>query len=151
MAASQRCVLAAFIRATTLPNETVLHHLTDAGLVRRWDDASGRRVSLKIAERTRIGNGTKKIIEAMDWSTAIEGLISVREAEYVVHAVMNGNLTAGIPNSPDGYRNEYDVLSPFHKSAPWGRLLSVLFAHMARLRSLPSIALVWRVFVLCEF
>ena len=146
MAASQRCVLAAFIRATTLPNETVLHHLTDAGLVRRWDDASGRRVSLKIAERTRIGNGTKKIIEAMDWSTAIEGLISVREAEYVVHAVMNGNLTAGIPNSPDRYRNEYDVLSPFHKSAPWGRLLSVLFAHMARLRSIPSMALVWRVF-----
>eukprot|EP00751_Fragilariopsis_kerguelensis_P013129 CAMPEP_0170766810 /NCGR_PEP_ID=MMETSP0733-20121128/5361_1 /TAXON_ID=186038 /ORGANISM="Fragilariopsis kerguelensis, Strain L26-C5" /LENGTH=1589 /DNA_ID=CAMNT_0011107801 /DNA_START=132 /DNA_END=4901 /DNA_ORIENTATION=+ len=146
LAANQRCVLATFIRAATLPNETVLHHLTDVDLVGRWDDASGRQVAAKIAERSHVGKGTRQIIDAMDWSNTIKELISVREAEYVVHAVMNGSLTAGIPNSPEGYFNEYDFLSPFCKSAPWGRLLSVLFAHMARLRSLPSMVLVWRVF-----
>jgi len=146
LAANQRCVLAALVRATTLPNETVLHHLTDANLVSRWDDAAGRRVAAKIAERSHVGTGTRKIIDAMDWSNAVDEIISVREAEYVVHAVMNGSLTAGIPSSPEGFRRENSFLSPFRKSAPWGRLLSVLFAHMARLRSLPSIALVWRVF-----
>ncbi len=146
LAANQRCVLAALVRATTLPNETVLHHLTDVNLVGRWDDPAGRKVAGKIAERAQVGIGTRKIIDAMDWSNAIEEIISVREAEYVVHAVMNGSLTAGIPSSPEEQFNEDSLLSPFRKSAPWGRLLSVLFAHMARLRSLPSMALVWRVF-----
>mmetsp|Transcript_16829 Transcript_16829/g.38871 ORF Transcript_16829/g.38871 Transcript_16829/m.38871 type:complete len:1574 (+) Transcript_16829:146-4867(+) len=146
LAANQRCILAAFIRAATLPNETVLHHLTDVNLVARWDDPAGRRVAGKIAERSHVGIGTRKIIDAMDWSNAIEEIISVREAEYVVHAVMNGGLTAGLPSSPETHYNEDDFLTPFRKSAPWGRLLSVLFAHMARLRSLPSMALVWRVF-----
>jgi len=146
LAANQRCVLAAFVRAATLPNETVLHHLTDVNLVSMWDDPAGRRVAGKIAERSHVGIGTRKIIDAMDWKNAVEEIISVREAEYVVHAVMNGSLTAGIPSSPEECFNENGILSPFRKSAPWGRLLSVLFAHMARLRSLPSMALVWRVF-----
>jgi hypothetical protein len=146
LAANQRCILAAMIRAATLPNETLLHHLTDVDLVSLWDDASGRQVARKIADRAGVGNGTKQIVDAMDWSTAVEELISVREAEYVVYAVMNGELTAGFPSSPEDCFNEHDILSPFRKSAPVGRLLSVLFAHMARLRSLSSIALVWRVF-----
>ena len=146
LAANQRCVLAALIRAATLPNETVLHHLTDANLVGRWDDQAGRKVAGRIAERSHVGIGTRKIIDAMDWSNAIEEIISIREAEYVVHAVMNGSLTAGIPSSPEEHFNEDGILSPLRKSAPWGRLLSVLFAHMARLQSLSSMALVWRVF-----
>jgi Rab3 GTPase-activating protein catalytic subunit len=146
LAANQRCVLAALIRASTLPNETLLHHLTDVNLISLWDDASGRQVARKIAERSGVGNGTKAIVDAMDWSTAAEELISIREAEYVVHSVMNGSLTAGFPSSPEDSFNEHDLLSPFRKSAPWGRLVSVLFAHMARLRALPSVALVWRVF-----
>ena len=146
LAANQRCVLAALVRAATLPNETVLHHLTDVNLVSRWDDPAGRKVAGKIAERSHVGIGTRKIIDAMDWSIAVEEIISVREAEYVVHAVMNGSLTAGIPSSPEEYFEDDGILSPFRKSAPWGRLLSVLFAHMARLRSLSSMALVWRVF-----
>mmetsp|Transcript_18427 Transcript_18427/g.29703 ORF Transcript_18427/g.29703 Transcript_18427/m.29703 type:complete len:1511 (+) Transcript_18427:284-4816(+) len=146
LAATQRCVLAAMIRAATLPNETLVNHLTDVDLVSRWDDDAGRHVARKLAERSNVGNGTKHIVDAMDWSAAVEELISVREAEYVVHAIMNGDLSAGFPSSPEECFNEHDVLSPFRKSAPWGRLLSVLFAHMARLRALSSVALVWRVF-----
>jgi hypothetical protein len=146
LAANQRCVLAALIRASTLPNETLLHHLTDVNLVILWDDASGRQVARKIADRSGVGKSTKTIVDAMDWSTAVEELISIREAEYVVHAVMNGNLTAGFPISPEESFNDHDLLSPFRKTAPWGRLVSVLFAHMARLRALSSVALVWRVF-----
>lgn len=148
LAASQRCVLAALIRASTLPNETLLHHLTDSNLVSLWDDASGRQVARKISERSGVGSGTRAIVDAMDWSTAVDELISTREAEYVVQAVMDGQLTAGFPSSPEELFNEHDLLSPFRKSAPWGRLVSVLFAHMARLRALSSVALVWRVF--CE-
>ena len=146
LAASQRCVLAAMIRSATLPNETLLHHLTDVDLVSLWDDDSGRQVARKLAERSHVGSSTKRIVDAMDWSNAVAELISVREAEYVVHSVMNGSLTAGFPTCPEDSFIEHDLLSPFRKSAPWGRLLSVLFAHMARLRELSSIALVWRVF-----
>jgi hypothetical protein len=146
LAANQRCVLAALIRASTLPNETIFHHLTDVNLVILWDDASGRQVARKVAERSGVGNSTKAIVDAMDWSTAVEELINIREAEYIVHGVMNGKLTAGFPSSPEDSFNEHDLLSPFRKTAPWGRLVSVLFAHMARLRALSSVALVWRVF-----
>lgn len=147
LAANQRCVLAAMVRAATLPNETLLHHLTDASLVSQWDDEAGRRVATKLAERAHVGRKTRQIVDAMDWSTAVEELISVREAEYVVHAVMNGSLTADFPSPPeDALHDDNDTLAPFRKSAPWGRLVSVLFAHMARLRALSSVALVWRVF-----
>lgn len=146
LAANVRCVLAATIRAATLPDETLLHHLTDMDLIKRWDDGAGRQVAKKLAERANVGNGTRSIVEAMDWSTAIEEFISVREAEYAVHAVMNSSLTSGFPSCPDDSFNEHDFLFPLRKAAPSGRLLSALFAHMARLRSLSSVALVWRVF-----
>jgi hypothetical protein len=115
-------------------------------LMKKWDDSSGRTVARKLAERANVGSGTLRIVEAMDWSTSVEEFISVREAEYAVHNIMNSSLTAGFPSCPDDSFNDHDYLFPFRKTAPVGRLLSSLFAHMARLRALSSVALVWRVF-----
>jgi hypothetical protein len=148
LAANQRCVLAGLVRAATLPGETLLQHLTEEELVARWDDNAGTMVANKLADRAKVGNATRQLVEVMEWSGLIEDMISLREAEGIVHSVMNGSLTAAFPDSPEDAFTEKDGLfSPFRKSAPWGRLVSVLFAEMARLRALSSMALVWGVFV----
>jgi hypothetical protein len=63
---------AALIRTFTLPHETTFQVWTKDYLVKLWDDASGGRVTWKVAERSGIGNGTKAIVDAMDWSTVLE-------------------------------------------------------------------------------
>ena len=147
LAANQRCVLATLIRAATLPRESLLQHLTDEALVALWDDNAGTIVANKLAEKAKAGASTRQIVEAMDWSSMIEEMVSVRDAEELVHDIMSGKLTAAFPMSPEEQFNNKGLLSPFRKSAPWGRLLCILFARMAKLRSLSSIALVWEVFV----
>jgi hypothetical protein len=147
LAANQRCILAALIRAATLPGETLLHHLTDESLVSRWDDKAGTIVANKLCDRTNVGEKTQQIVKAMDWSSIIEDMMESWQADEIMHQVMDGGLTLGFPSSPEEAFSEKDVFSPFRKSAPYGRLLSVLFGHMAKLRALSSMALVWGVFV----
>ena len=147
LAANQRCVLAALIRSATLPGETLLQHLTDVELVELWDDNAGTIVAGKLADKAKVGNGTRRIVEAMDWSSIMEDMISYRDAEEIVHKVMSGELTSSFPTSPEDSFIDKDLFAPFKKSAPPGRLVSILFAHMAKLRALSSIALVWGIFV----
>jgi hypothetical protein len=147
LAANQRCTLAALIRTATLPGETFLQHLTDEDLVDLWDDNAGTIVASKLAVRAGVGALTRQIVQAMDWSIIMDDMISVREAEAIVHSVMSGMLTMHFPTSPEELSFSQDLFSPFRKSAPWGRLVSILFAHMAKLRSVSSMALVWGIFV----
>lgn len=147
LAANQRCVLAALIRAATLPGETLLSHLTDTQLVALWDDEAGTRVATKLAAQSKCGSATTRIVQAMDWSNIMQDMIPVEQAKGIVHAVMSGELTAGFPTSPEEtFLEAQDLCQPFRKAAPFGRLLSLLFAHMAKLRALSSISLVWSVF-----
>jgi hypothetical protein len=147
LAANQRCILAALIRAATLPDETLLHHLTDESLVSQWDDKAGTIVADKLCDRNNVGEKTRHIVQAMDWSTIVEDMIEAWQADEILHQIMDGGLTLGFPDSPEEAFSEKDVFSPFRKSAPYGRLLSVLFGHMAKLRALSSMALVWGAFV----
>lgn len=148
MAANQRCILATLIRAATLPGETLLQHLTEEELVELWDDNAGTIVANKLADTAKVGSTTRQLVEVMEWSGVMEDMISVREAEAIVHAVMRSGLDSSFPDSPDNAFTEIDgILSPFRKSAPWGRLLGVLFTKMAKLRELSSMALVWGVFI----
>ncbi len=147
LAANQRCVLAALIRSATLPGETLLGHLTDVELVDLWDDDAGTVVALKMASKSKVGKATQQIVQAMDWSSIMEDMITVREAEEIVHAVMRGELEAGFPSSPEeAFLDDNDICKPFCKAAPYGRLLSLLFAQLAKLRALSSMSLVWNVF-----
>jgi Rab3 GTPase-activating protein catalytic subunit len=147
LAANQRCILAALIRAATLPDETMLQHLTDESLVSRWDDKAGTIVANKVCDRNNVGEKTRQIVKVMDWSSIIEDMIETWQVDEILHQVMDGGLTLGFPSSPEQAFSESDVFSPFRKSAPYGRLLSVLFSHMAKLRALSSMALVWVAFV----
>jgi hypothetical protein len=145
LAANQRCVLSALIRSATLPGETLLHHLTDPELVALWDDDAGRVVAQKLASHAKVGNATQQIVQAMDWSSCMEEMITMQEAEAIVHAVMKGG--PPFPSSPEeAFLPSDDLCLPFRKGAPFGRLLSLLFAHLAKLRALSSMSLVWGVF-----
>eukprot|EP00980_Cylindrotheca_fusiformis_P003213 scaffold732_cov114-Cylindrotheca_fusiformis.AAC.1 len=148
LAANQRCILAALVRAATLPGETLLQHLTEEDLVGMWDDNAGTMVANKLADRAKVGNATRQLVDVMEWSGLMNDMISVREAEGIVHSVMSNKLTSQFPDSPENAFTEKDgIFAPFRKSAPWGRLVSVLFAEMARLQALSSMAVVWGVFV----
>ena len=147
LAANQRCVLAALIRSATLPGETLLSHLTDTELVELWDDDAGTIVATKLAAKSRCGSATTTIVKAMDWSSIMEDMITLGQAQEIVHSVMRGGLVSAFPTSPEEcFLDSDDVCQPFPKAAPVGRLLSLLFARMANLRSLSSMALVWSVF-----
>jgi hypothetical protein len=147
LAANQRCILAALIRSATLPGETLLSHLTDTELVELWDDDAGTIVATKLAAKSRCGRSTTAIVQAMDWSSIMEDVITLGQAEEIVHSVMKGELTSAFPTSPEeAFLDADDVCQPFPKAAPFGRLLSLLFARMANLRSLSSMAMVWGVF-----
>eukprot|EP00934_Nitzschia_sp_Nitz4_P008440 Nitzschia sp. Nitz4//scaffold49_size126201//67010//71320//NITZ4_003646-RA/size126201-processed-gene-0.98-mRNA-1//-1//CDS//3329553161//8430//frame0 len=148
LAGNQRSILAALIRAATLPGETLLSHLTDAHLVELWDDHAGTIVANKLASKAKVASTTQAIVEAMDWSNIMSDMISMEEAEEIVHEAMKGELMAGFPSSTeDSFLDREDLSHPFSKAAPFGRLLSILFAQMARTRALSSMALVWSVFV----
>ena len=143
LTSTQRCLLACLIRSATLPGETLLHHLTSVDLVSLWDDNAGTLVATKLAEKSKVGMATIGIVQAMDWSSIMRDMISVEEAEAIVHSVLQGNISAGFPSSPeDMFLSRDDICHPFAKAAPFGRLLSVLFAHMARLRAMSSMILV---------
>ena len=83
LAANQRCILAALIRCATLPGETLLHHLTDESLVSRWDDKAGTIVAKKLCERNNVGEKTRQIVQAMDWSSIVEDMIESWEADEI--------------------------------------------------------------------
>ena len=151
LAATQRCVLAALIRTATLPGETMLAHLVDESLIDRWDSVAGSVVADDLATRATTGPATRALVAAMDWLHTAEELIEPWQAEEIVRAVLDGSLTLGFPSPPEGSLkdlwNATNHPKPLLKAAPPGRLLSILFLHMARVRSPCCMALVWATFV----
>ena len=154
-AATQRCVLAALIQTATLPRETSALHLVDDNILEQWDATAGNRIAATLSSKANVDPTTKALVTAMDWSLAAEERIERWRAEDIVRRVFASN-RAGFPQPPDclvAYLIEHPhhihddgVWKPLSHSAPPGRLLSLLFLHMARVRSPSSMAMVWTVF-----
>jgi hypothetical protein len=172
-AATQRCVLAALIRTATLPKETLLPHLVDETMLDQWDGIAGNKIAEVLCKKANVDAATRALVAAMDWTHATEDTIERWQAEDIVKKVLDGTPAHGFPSPPDSIIqtimekniNNYNIhnqndqeddntqprtdvgFRPFAKAAPPGRLLSLLFTHMASVRSPSSIALVWLVFV----
>jgi hypothetical protein len=226
LAATQQCILAALIRCATLPDETLLKHITDDAVLEQWDNDSGNVVASCLAQQANVGPTTRSLVDAMDWFTAAEDKMDVRDAEVLVRHIMrpdNGSsfptppvsplsrvvggtvvkgqnnnnrhvprqrnkasfveaataaAAAGVAASPrqgkplvesktaeaEGRAAEshngtsttnnnsssgaisMNTFAPLFKSAPIGRLVSILCVHMARLRSPCSMAMLWMAF-----
>ncbi|CAB9500342.1 Rab3 GTPase-activating protein catalytic subunit [Seminavis robusta] len=188
LAATQQCILAALVRTSTLPDETLLKHLTDDAVLEQWDNASGNVVAASLATQAGVGPSTKALVDAMDWDSAAEDKMSPRDAEILVMHILqpdngstfplppmsplpNGSPTAATPASrrrraslletthhhesvshnssvPAGSagKNGENLFIPLFKSAPLGRLVSILCIHSARVRSPCSMAMLWMAF-----
>jgi Rab3 GTPase-activating protein catalytic subunit len=165
LATTQRCVLAALIRCATLPKETLLASLIDVHTIHRWDTEAGNRSATALCKKANVDTSTKSLVAAMDWKHASTEMIDRLEAESIVRSVLNDSIAFGFPQPPDeivallvgddgtmlddaeSHEKPSIFWKPLLKSAPPGRLLSLLCFHMARVRSPSSMAIVWSVFV----
>ena len=161
---TQRCVLAALIRTATLPKETLVSQLYDAHTIRLWDSKAGNRSAALLCKKSNVDKATRSLVDVMDWQHASVEMIERYEAETIVRQVLNGNAACGFPSPPDNIisvlagdfvdatsdvstNKAWNGWKALRKSAPPGRLLSLLFLQMGRVRSPSSMALVWSVFV----
>jgi len=151
LAASQRCILAALIRTATLPPEILMQHLTNEAVMDGWSTEIGEQAAKELVELTNLHPRTKQLVEAMDWTSIADDMIESWEAEQLVENVFDGTLALGFPSPPEESFVSTDdnkgAFTPFPKSAPPGRLLSLLFLNMSRLHAPSSMALVWKNFV----
>jgi len=199
LAVNQHCVLACLIRVSTLPDETLLKHITDDTVLEQWDNEAGNVVAACLAQQAQVGATTSALVNAMDWVTSAEDKMELRDAEVLVRHIMqpdNGgnfptppkspladslesnNSTNGDSTKPNNPNNPVatpttirkrsllggasvqsrtksptttaevtaNAFAPLFKSAPIGRLVSILCVHMARVRSPCSMAMLWMAF-----
>ena len=153
LAASLRLLLAALIRTTVLPVTTMMHQLTNEVEMDVFSNEDSDAVTESLLNRAGVGPVTRQLVKAVDWTTLSDEMIEGWEAEGVVQKVMDGSLSMDFPEPPDQVFTDpekaapIDLFASLPKSAPTGRLLSILFVHMSRLRSPASMALVWTYFV----
>jgi Rab3 GTPase-activating protein catalytic subunit len=139
LTATQRCVLASLVRTATLPRETLLSHLTDESLVDRWDCEAGNRVAAFAADQAALDPSTHALVEVMDWTG--QDSIDQRQAEWTVRRIMEASWPFQAAET-----NGSSCRQPFHRAAPPGRLVSLLFLHLARVRSPSAQAVLWLAF-----
>ena len=151
LAASQRCMLACMIRTATLPHNIMLPELIDTGLLHSWGSTDTEIAAMYLVDQARVSTLTTQLVQAMDWTTIANEMMEGWESTYKVGRAMNGLNCLGFPSppaalfEPDGVRESpFDCLP---KSAPPGRLLSLLFFQMSKLRSPSAMAQVWLTFV----
>jgi len=149
LAASQRCVLAALIRAATLPRETLITHIVDYDVISHWNIDRGNAIARDLALRASVDEATLLLVEAMDWRHSLETAIGFDQAEERVENVLDGRLYLEFPSPPDHNLDtlQSDEWCALKKSAPPGRLVSLLLSHMASVRTPASMSMIWNVFI----
>jgi len=172
LSANTRCVLAALLRCGSLGLDTLPGHLTKRNIVANFcrhatsqvagESSSGEdltntenvlRKSLGLA---KVGPVTKRLIDALDWGD-IEMDLSAADFDRATNEALQRIQTTTYPAPPaevfsigvgDGkLPSTNHKLQSQSKGSPPGRLLSILFAHMARLRTPPSMMRLWLSFV----
>ena len=163
LSANTRCVLAAMIRCGTLGMDMLPGHLTKTGALSNFSPKKKARNSsdereevempeseMKLREAIKmaaIGSVTERLIDALDWgdteivpSSATEFRIeSSSYPEPPKDTFVNNDVNSNMkPKKEDQMKG---------KSAPPGRLLSILSTHMAKLRTPPSMMRFWLSFV----
>lgn len=165
LSANTRCVLAALIRCGTLGLETLPGHLTKTGVLHTFSPRKRKNSNMSSAEveeveipesetklreaikLANVGSVTERLVDALDWrDTKIVSSGSEFHIESTSYpdppdeaTFLNKNANSNMPVFLN-HRSEA-------KAAPPGRLLSILFAHMAKLRTPPSMMKLWLSFV----
>ena len=159
LAAMQHCMLAALIRTSTLPMETLLKNLTDTTFWEQRNAVAADVLARKLAkEAPTVGTTTSNLVEAMDWENAIKDLLEPEQAQEIVRNVFSASASTSAKNISDpttsimsllkeeeGFRSP--LFEPLAKAAPYGRLFSILCAYISRVRSPSSMTRVFCTFV----
>ena len=171
LSANTRCVLAALLRCGSLGLDTLPGHLTKRNIVANFsrhatsdvagESSSGEdltntenvlRKSLGLA---KVGPVTKRLLDALDWGD-IEMDLSAADFDRATNEALQRIQTTTYPAPPaevfsigvgNGKLPSTNHKPSHSKGSPPGRLLSILFAHMARLRTPPSMMRLWLSFV----
>jgi len=156
LSANTRCVLAALLRCGSLGLDTLPGHLTKIVDFSRYaeDDDEGlidKENSVQQAmESAGVGPVTKRLVDALDWRDIETDLSNADFDRALTEALMRIQAYPAPPaevfSGAEMSKTSDKRQSPC-KGSPPGRLLSVLFAHMARLRTPPSMMRLWLSFV----
>ncbi len=171
LSANTRCVLAALIRCGTLGLDTLPGHLTKTDVLQSFSprkkkkkkknsnnimtSAEAEEVEIPESETklreaiklANVGSVTERLVDALDWHdtkiVSSGSYFNIESASYPdppdETSFLNKNANSNMPMYMN-HRSE-------GKAAPPGRLLSILFAHMSKLRTPPSMMKLWLSFV----
>ena len=170
LSANTRCVLAALLRCGSLGLDVLAGHLTKKDTLANFsrqataqvagESTSGEdlidtdKILHKAMDFAKVGPVTKRLVDALDWGD-IETDLSSADFDRALTETLERIQTYPAPPaevfSITEMKNKVHIPSGQHRSpckgSPPGRLLSVLFDHMARLRTPPSMMRLWLSFV----
>jgi Rab3 GTPase-activating protein catalytic subunit len=160
LSANTRCVLAALLRCGSLGSDTLPGHLTKRNIiVQMAGDSTGAETNTeevlhKSLSLAKIGPVTKRIIDALEWGD-IKMDVSEADFDRATNEALQRIQSTTYPAPPaevfsignSKLHSKNHQLQSQSKGSPPGRLLSILFAHMARLRTPPSMMRLWLSFV----
>jgi Rab3 GTPase-activating protein catalytic subunit len=168
LSANTRCVLAALLRCGSLGLDTLPGHLTKTKIVAKFstpskiqmagestggeDSSNTDYILRKALDAAKVGPVTKRLIDALDWGE-VDMKLSAADFDRATNEVLRRIQSTSYPAPPEEvfWNSKLQVQSHEHQSqskgSPPGRLLSILFAHMSRMRTPPSMCRMWLLFV----
>ena len=168
LSANTRCVLAALLRCGSLGLDTLPGHLTKTKIVAKFgtpsktqmagestggeDSSNTDYILRKALDAAKVGPVTKRLIDALDWGE-VDMKLSAADFDRATNEALRRIQSTSYPAPPEEvfWNSKLQVQSHDHlsqsKGSPPGRLLSILFAHMSRMRTPPSMCRMWLSFV----
>ena len=167
LSAANRCILAGLLKVANLDDEALVGHIVQRTVQDELYksetelDKAGQNPARVLMDQARVGGATRQLFNVMDWKSMANAKRSHLEDD--VEAALSVALSGGsildggtpFPSPPVGiFRSDIleDDNDPTHAcaldlsafgSAPPGRLLSVLFASIASLRTPSAMAAAW--------
>ncbi|KAL3787814.1 hypothetical protein HJC23_003563 [Cyclotella cryptica] len=166
LSANTRCVLAALLRCGSLGLDTLPGHLTRKKVLTKLggpsvasleEEALAESEKMLRAALKHVGLVTTRLVDAMDWAD-VGTIPSNADLDRGIADALQRIGAGGLYPTPPvevfatecaDHQNFYSNSKGIQQSkgSPPGRLLSILFAHMARLRTPPSMMSLWLAFV----
>ena len=161
LSASNRCLLASFIRACSLDQSYLMGHLTNSSILEELHERDELDlVADEIMNEGNVSPMTRKLVEAMEWAGMADEIdddaaINENRMQDIVEQLHVACAEMGqLPSPPEemfhdsrceSREDESFRTSMAHASRP-GRFLSILFTSMSGLQTPSSMAALWIAF-----
>ena len=161
LSATNRCLLAALIRTSTLESDTLIAHLTKSSILEELHDRHEMDFAAEeIMDKSSLSPVTRKLVEVLDWGNMADMMDdeawsdSVRFEEILNHILQPNDY----PIPPEAAFDPTQIISDILDSesaaqscvdngSPPGRLLSALFTSMSSLQTPSAMSALWLSFI----